>query len=405
MDLRQNYRDIKMLLRFVVARFAQDRCAETAASLTFTTLLALVPMITIALTVFSAFPVFEDFSIQIKIYLLKNLMPDSAGIIITQYMQQFADSAARLTAVGIIFLAVTSMLMLLTIEKAFNVIWRVNRPRPMVKRLVAYWAVLTLAPLLIGASLSLTSWLVGMSMGHVKYVPPYGVMLLKILPVIFATLAFTLLFRLVPNRHVPWKHSLIGALLAAMVFETMSRVFGFFISHFTTYTLVYGAFASVPIFLIWIYLSWGIILFGAVFAASLSHWRTAVHQQLAPAAKMLNALRVLRIMVNGFEQGRVSTLPELSRSLHIGYDALESILDQLASADMVSNSVENGWLLMRDAKNIRATELLRLFVLDGGYISSQAIDDPLQQWLAECAGQLELSADISLQELFARQPA
>jgi membrane protein len=185
--------------------------------------------------------------------------------------------------VGIVFLMVTAMLMMLTIDKAFNVIWQVTRPRPPVKRLVAYWAVLTSAPLLIGASLSLTSWLVGLSMGHAKYVSPFGVVILKTLPVLFATLAFALLFRLVPNRHVPWTHALIGALLAAVVFEAMSRVFGYFISHFPTYTLVYGAFASVPIFLMWIYLSWLTILFGAVIAASLSHWRTPAAQHLGPA--------------------------------------------------------------------------------------------------------------------------
>jgi len=199
-DMRKHFHDIQILARFIVARFVQDRCAQTAASLTFTTLLALVPMVTIALTVFSAFPVFEDFSAQIKIYLLNNLMPENAGVIITQYMQQFADSAARLTAVGIVMLTVTAMMMLMTIDKAFNVIWQVTRPRPLVKRLVAYWAVLTLAPLLIGASLSLTSWLVGLSMGHAKHVSPFGVVILKVLPVLFATMAFALLFRGVPSR-------------------------------------------------------------------------------------------------------------------------------------------------------------------------------------------------------------
>ncbi len=128
--MRNNLRDIHALVGLIAARFVRDRCVETAASLTFTTLLSLVPMITIALAVFSAFPVFEDFSSQIKIYLLNNLMPENSGIIITQYMQQFADSATRLTAVGIVFLAVTAMLMLLTIDNAFNVIWQVTRRGP-----------------------------------------------------------------------------------------------------------------------------------------------------------------------------------------------------------------------------------------------------------------------------------
>jgi membrane protein len=403
--MRKNLQDIQALIRFIVARFAQDNCAQTAASLTFTTLLALVPMITIALTVFSAFPVFEDYSAQIKIYLQNNLMPENAGIIITQYMQQFADSATRLTAVGIVFLAVTAMSMMLTIDHAFNVIWQVTRPRPLVKRLVAYWAVLTLAPLLIGASLSLTSWLIGLSMGHGKNIAPFGILVLKTLPILFATLAFTLLFRLVPNRHVPRAHALIGALVAAVVFETTNRIFGYFVSHFPTYELVYGAFASVPIFLMWIYLSWLSILFGAVIAATLSHWRTPAEQDLAPGTELLNALRVLQIMVSGLEKGSVSTLPELSRSLRLGYDMLEKILEDLSSVGMVGKVEGNGWVLLRDADHIRVTELLRLFVLNPDALPIGRKDDPLQQWLEGCAGKFEQSTDITLHELFARQAA
>jgi membrane protein len=401
-DLRKDFKDFQTLARFIVARFVQDRCAQIAASLTFTTLLALVPMITIALTVFSAFPVFDDFSAQIKIYLLNNLMPENAGVIITQYMQQFADSAARLTAVGIVILMVTAMMTLLTIDQAFNAIWQVARPRPLFKRLVTYWAVLTLAPLLIGASLSLTSWLVGTSMGHGKYVSPFGIVILKVLPVLFATMAFALLFRVVPNRHVPKLHALIGAFIAAVVFEAMGRIFGYYISHFPTYTLVYGAFASVPIFLMWIYLSWLAILFGAVIAASLSHWRTSSERQPSSASRLLDALRVLKTMMNGFQQGKVSTFPEMSKSLHIGYDELERILEKLASADMIRKAEGQGWLLMRDGNRIRAKELLRMFVLDRDSLTNRQSDDPLQEWLTTCADKLELSTDITLQELFSR---
>src|SRR3989338_4517658 len=162
--MKKNWLDFFNFIRFIATRFNQDPGVGIAESLTFTALLSLVPLVTIAVAMFTAFPGFESFSAQVKGYLLSNLMPDMAGKIITQYTQQFTDSATRLTAVGIAFLAVTAMTMMLTIEHAFNVIWRVARPRPLLKRLVVYWAVLTLAPLLIGASLSLTSWLVGLSM-------------------------------------------------------------------------------------------------------------------------------------------------------------------------------------------------------------------------------------------------
>jgi membrane protein len=386
--------------RFVIERFKQDRCAQIASSLTFTTLLSLVPLITIALTMFSAFPVFDDFSTQIKIYLVNNLMPNTAGKVITHYTEQFAESAGRLSAVGVVFLAVTAMLMIQTIDHAFNTIWRVTRPRKMIKRMIVYWAVLTLAPVLVGASLSLTSWLVGLSLGYAKHIPIFGVGMLKALPVLLTTLAFAMLFRMVPNRYVPYKHALIGGIVAAVLFETMNRVFGYYISHFPTYKLVYGAFASVPIFLMWVYFSWLTILLGAVVAASLPHWRTPETPYLPAVVKMLDALRVLQMMSVAMQHGALMTIPVLSRSLHLGFYTLEQILERLTSADIVRKAEGVGWLMMRDAAHIKATELLHLFVLDRSSLLAEEGDNPLKQWLASCAAHLEKETDVSLQVLF-----
>jgi membrane protein len=402
--MQNNHRDLMIFARFVIERFKQDRCAQIASSLTFTTLLSLVPLITIALTLFSAFPVFEDFSTQIKTFLLGNLMPATAGKVVAHYTEQFAESAGRLSAVGVIFLAVTAMLMIQTIDHAFNTIWRVTRPRKMFKRMVVYWAVLTLAPVLVGASLSLTSWLVGLSMGYAKQIPIFGVGMLKALPVMLTTLAFAMLFRLVPNRYVPYKHALIGAIVAAVLFETMNRVFGYYISHFPTYKLVYGAFASVPIFLMWVYLSWLTILLGAVVSASLPHWRTPEAPYLPAVVKMLDALRVLQIMSGAMQNGTVMTIPALSKSLRLGFYTLEQILERLTRADMVRKAEGMGWLMMRDAAHIQAVELLHLFVLDRSSLLLDAGDDPLKQWLAACAAHLEKETDVSLQTLFDRSP-
>jgi membrane protein len=293
--------------------------------------------------------------------------------------------------------------MMLTIDRTFNVIWGVKRPRPLVKRLVIYWAVLTLAPLLVGASLSLTSWLVGLSMGYAKHIPVFGIETLKILPVLLTMLAFTIMFRLIPNRYVPRRHALIGAFVAAVLFGTMNRIFGYYVSHFPTYKLVYGAFASVPIFLMWIYLSWLTILLGAEITASLSHWRTPVKQHPSSTILLLDALRILKTMISGFEQGKVSTFPEMSRSLRIGYDELEAILEKLAGADIVRKAEGQGWLLMRDGNRIRVKELLNLFVLNLDSLTARPAGEPLREWLAKCTGQLEQNTDITLQELFARE--
>lgn len=403
--MQKNWQDLLNFMRFVVKRFKQDRCTQIAASLTFTTLLSIVPLITIALTVFSAFPVFDDFSREIRTFLMNNLMPEKSGGVIARYMQQFAESATRLTALGIVFLTVTAMLMMLTIDKAFNVIWRVSRPRPLLKRLIIYWAVLTLSPLLVGASLSLTSWLVGLSLGYAKHIPIFGVGILKILPMLFTTLAFAMLFRLVPNRYVPRAHAWIGAVVSAAAFESMNRIFGYYVGHFPTYKLVYGAFSSVPIFLLWIYLSWLVVLLGAVIAASLSHWRTPVMRDTSGLAQTLNALRILKCLIQGLESGQVHTLPTLSKALLLGYEPLEKILEKLASVDMVRKAQGEGWMLMRDASHIKAVELLQLFLLDRNALAKVSDAEPLQAWLANCVGQLERSADVSLQELFVRSEA
>lgn len=401
--MRKYLHDIWSLLRSIARRFIQEHCAQAAASLTFTTLLALVPMITIALTIFGAFPVFEDFSSEIKSYLLNNLMPEKAGTIITRYVEQFAESAIRLKTVGVIILAVTAMSMMMTIDKTFNVIWRVKRERPLLKRLLVYAAVITLAPLLIGASLSLTSWLVGLTMGYAKHMPTFGVGALKVLPTLFTTLAFALLYKLIPNRYVPSRHAYIAAFVAALMFEAMNRGFGYYIVHFPTYKLVYGAFASVPIFLMWIYMSWWIILLGAVIAASLSHWRKQDVENRPPIKDLLLALQALRVLWRNQKRNRETTFPALSHQLSIGYDLLEHLLIILKNENLVIKTQGHGWALMPHTERTSVTELLRIFALDR-YALGGSHDDTLSLWLAQAVTKMETHTAMTLRELFEECP-
>lgn len=402
--MQNKWHDLLAFVRLLAARFNEDRCPQVAASLTFTTLLSLVPLVTIALTIFSAFPVFEEFSIQIKIFLLMNLVPDIAGKIITDYMVQFANSAMQLTAIGIVFLAVTAMMLLQTIEQAFNVIWRVRRNRPAIKRFVAYWAVITLAPLLLGASIALTSWFAGMSAGYVEYVPFLGKSVLKLLPVLLTWIAFTLIFRLVPNRYVPLSHALAGALLAAVLFALMNWIFAFYISHFPTYRLVYGAFASLPIFLMWIYFSWLAILSGALITASFSYWHTSPAGQRSAAMKLLDVLYILQALVRVQRSGGRSSLPELSRTLKLSYDRIETVIATLADAGLVEQTRQGSWVLLRAAQKISAAEILRLFVLDADDLhAAQQRGDRVADWLADCATRMIGGEGMSLDELFAEE--
>jgi membrane protein len=394
--------DSLRFLRYVTVRLQDDRCTQMAASLTFTTLLSLVPLITIALTLFSAFPVFSDYSAHIKEFILTNLVPETGGRIITRYMEQFAESASRLTAVGIVFLAVTAMLLMLTIDNAFNMIWRVSHPRSLVQRVLVYWAVLTLAPLLVGGSLSLTSWLVGFSAEYAQQVPAISMDALKLIPLMMTTAAFTLLFRVVPNRFVPMRHAIIGGLIAAIAFESMNRAFAFYISHFPTYKLVYGAFASVPIFLMWVYFSWLTVLFGAIVTASLSHWRSTHSLRLDQAARLYYAVNILKLMQQGLSKGEVQTLPGLSRQLHIGYDDVERILDKLVEARIVGKLAGVGWSLVRMPEAVKLSELLKLFLLDVSTLPKQGGDGAIRAWFAALEQRMNEPAGMTLQEVWAK---
>ena len=399
--MKKNVMDLWHFLCFIIARFRQDRCTQIAASLTFTTLLSLVPLITIALTLFSAFPVFDEFSGQIKRFLLDNMIPETGGKMISRYVEQFAESAANLTAVGILFLGVTAMLMMHTIDNAFNTIWRVSRPRPLVQRVLIYWTVLTLGPLLVGGSLTLTSWLVGVSVGYARQIPAFGVVMLKVVPVILTTLAFSFLFRVVPNRYVPLRHAIIGGVVAAVALESMNRIFAYYIAHFPSYKLVYGAFASIPIFLLWIYLSWLTVLLGALITALLSHWRGDPASKLSTTAQLYYALRILKMMSDGMHSGTVQSLSALSSQLKIGFDSLEQILEKLTQANMVRKLAGNGWVMIRDAEHMPLTELYRLFVFDPSALAAQHDDAKIRAWLEQLEQRAVGEATVTLHDLYA----
>ena len=352
-------------VRFVAQRFDEDKCAQVAASLTFTTLLSLVPLITVTITVFAAFPVFTDLMAQVKIFILTNLVPETAGKIITVYMEQFSSMAAKLTLFGIIGLTITSLLLMNTIDRTFNTIWRVRKARTVLYRALIYWTVLTIGPIILGASLSATYYLVSVSLGYVQHVPLLGPLGLKLVPVVLMSLAFTLLYFVVPNRYVPFWHALAGGLFAGVAFELMKRIFAFYISHFPVYTLVYGAFATFPIFLLWIYFSWLVVLLGAVIAAALSHWHGSTWQtRRLPGWRFEAALRILQELASAQRSGQTVNLAWLRKRVALGLEEMEELLDCLGQAKFVYRTEKDAWLLSRAPQDIRAADVFQLFVFD-----------------------------------------
>ena len=397
-------RQFKLLANFVVLvyrRFKEERCFQLCGSLTFTTLLALVPLITIMLTVVTAFPVFNDIVATLRSFVTINMVPEASSNLISIYMQQFSDNAARLTALGIVLLAVTSIMLMLTIDRAFNTIWRVKRPRPLIQRVLIYWSVLTIGPLLVGGSLSLTSWLVTQSMGLGKQAPELTIAVLKLVPLMLTSVAFGFLYRTVPNRQVTVLDAAVGGIIAAFAFEAMKIGFGHFVARIATYKLVYGTFASLPIFLMWIYLSWVVVVFASVITAVLPYWRTGgVLLKQPPGAQFVEAVEILKMLCRAYVDGRVLNLQQLRMAVKLSWEDAETILDKLVAAGWVAKLQGNGWVLARDAGAIRVGDVFRMFVF-GREAADVSEDSTLRRLVSSIAGNVDGELDFSLKELLA----
>ncbi len=341
--LLQILRDFLGFLAFVSRRWGEDRCPQVAGSLTYTTLLSLVPLFTIVVALLSSLPFFEDVMVQIKIFLLLNLVPDIAGKIITVYMQQFAGNAARLGTIALVGLFLMALAMLFTIDKALNAIWRVRNHRALWRSAIGYSALLAAGPVLMGASLWATSWLVAISLDQVNVSRSVEQAVLRIVPVSVSATAFFLIYRFFPNRPVPWRHAALGGILAAVAFEAMKSVFAEYVRLVPTYSLVYGAFAAIPIFLLWVYLSWLVVLFGAEFTASLAYWSGGSwRRQAGLEASLRAALETGRALV--LAGGGPLSRDELVKAAALSPAVVDESLARLEREGVVVRS-DAGWAL------------------------------------------------------------
>ncbi|MFN3493236.1 MAG: YihY family inner membrane protein [Hydrogenophaga sp.] len=250
-------------------RFREDRLGVTASSLTFTTTISLVPLFTVALAIFSAFPMFARLQTALERWLVQSLVPDSIAKQVFRYLNEFAGKAGQMGWAGALVLLVTALALILTIDRKLNDIWRVRQARPLTQRVLVYWAVLTLGPLLLAGSLSATSYALTASGGAVLAKAGGIRLLLDSFQFAIVTVGIAALYRYVPNTHVRWNHALLGGLFVAAGLELAKKVLAWYLTQVPTYSVVYGTFATVPILLVWIYVVWVIVLLGAVVAAYL----------------------------------------------------------------------------------------------------------------------------------------
>jgi membrane protein len=363
---------LKRLASFIARRSREARIQQVAGSLTFTTVLALVPLLTVAFALFTAFPLFAQFQTSLQSFLADHLMPPQFNSQIFKYLDQFASKAKSLTTVGLFLLCVTGVVTMMTIEGAFNLIWRVPKSRPLAQRVLVYWSIITLGPVLFGVSLSVSSYLISRSMifSGTGGVPAALEWALTGAAVPLTAFAFTLMYIYMPNCKVQWRDAAVGGLVAAVGFETAKRVFGLYIRHMPNYTIVYGAFAAVPIFLVWVYLSWFITLVGAMLASALPAIRTGqFHRPRFPGSDLLDALDLLAVLNQAREQGSPGyRLLELARIARRDVETTTRLIGVLEDYGWVAKldpfQHSERWVLIANPRNIDLLAVFNAFVIN-----------------------------------------
>jgi membrane protein len=376
MDFRQLLADLsrfpwKSTALTLGERFREDRLGLTASSLTFTTTMALVPFFTVALAVFTAFPMFGKLQDALQGWLVQALIPDAIARQVLGYLNQFAGKASRLGAVGLAVLLVTALALVLTIDRTLNAIWRVKRPRSLGQRVLVYWAVMTLGPLLLGASLSFSSYLLSASRGLVAAMPGTLRFLLDVIEFFLLAAGLAALYRYVPNTPVRRGHAWAGGLFAAVGIELAKRLLALYIGKVPTYSAVYGAFATLPILLVWIYMVWVMALLGAVIAAYLPSLIAGTRRrggghgwQFQLALEVLQHLHRARVSAR-----RGLSAPQLAQALEVDALQLEPVLETLVSLDWigrvneVEDEAETRYVMLADSESTALEPLMRHLLL------------------------------------------
>ncbi|MCF3629470.1 YihY family inner membrane protein [Thalassospiraceae bacterium LMO-SO8] len=370
-------------------RFQGDQCLRMAASLSYTSLLAAVPLTAIAFAMLAAFPVFEGVRESFQDVLFANFLPDAAESM-REHFDKFVRNTTTLSAVGIIALALTAVLLLGTIESALNTIFRVTRPRRLGPRLLVFWAIITLGPLLLGASFSLSAYFFAATQ-WIGVDPATGVLgeAAKLLPTLIMMVLLTMFYVTIPNRPVAFAGAVIGAVAAGLMIAVLRKGFGFYVTHFPTYQNIYGALSAVPIFLIWMYLSWAVVLLGATLTATISEWREAggrpVHLSSSPSSRLTAAVSVLACLFARSREGGGASRRELVRAARVSLSVLEPLLETLRGEGYVERTSRNAWVLCRDLHTVTLYDLYR----DLG-LGISDIDETLKGggWQAALAAQL-----------------
>ena len=336
---------------FVLRRFEADRCREQAGSLTYTTLFAVVPMLTVFLVIISSIKALEPARQQLQQLIYSNFLPKST-IAFDKALSAFTDKSSNLTIIGILFLFVTTVLMLSSIENVFNRIWRVKETRTGLVGFMRYWTIISLGPILLGSAFVLSSTVASMNILSNNFAGYQlnGAFLLWLISFLLTIIGFFILYWTIPNRNVPMYSAMIAACFSATVFEVLKRLFGWIMSNFTSYEIVYGAFAAVPIFLLWIFLSWNIILLGVEISYALTAFHSGKEQKRHPIMMLLD---ILELFYKKQHVGNSVSEHELLDIVGRGeLGRLPSYILQLEAQNLIKRTDNDEYVLVRNLAQV-----------------------------------------------------
>lgn len=345
-------------MRFLAKRALEDDLFQAAGALSFTTVFALVPLSMVVFGVLSGFPLFAEWSERLSDYIFSNFVPNAARSV-EDYLLQFSSNAGQLTIAGVIALVVSLLITLNGVEAAFNRIWRVRSHRPKFGRFLVYWTVLTLGALMAAASLALSARFFALSVFDTSAGHALEKLMLQLAPMALELLAFAAIYKVVPHRTVQWRHAVAGALLAAVLFELIKGGIGLYLGTFGNYSKIYGTLAFVPIFLLWIFLSWFAVLLGASLASTISAFRyQPASMRLPHGYEFYGLLRMLGRFNEARHHGKGLHSDEIQQLEPILTDALvQEILAQLCDIDVVRRAEGGEWLLTRNLDELSMAEL------------------------------------------------
>lgn len=336
---------------FVLRRFEADRCREQAGSLTYTTLFAVVPMLTVFLVIISSIKALEPARQQLQQLIYSNFLPKTT-IAFDKVLTAFTDKSSNLTVIGILFLFITTVMMLTSIENVFNRIWRVREKRGGMIGFMRYWTIISLGPIILGSAFVLSSTVASMNLlsSHLAGYEVNGAFLLWLISFTLSILGFFILYWTIPNRSVPIKAALFAGIFSASVFELLKNLFGYIMSNFTSYEIIYGAFAALPIFLLWIFLSWNIVLLGVEISYALTAFYTGKEQRRHPVIMLLDILQLFHLkQQNGESMSDKEALDVLGRE-EIGHWPSYVLL--LEQQNLVKRTDNNEYVLVRNLTQV-----------------------------------------------------